>query len=121
VLLLTALGILGTLLGASIVEYAVLSALGVMVLQVLAGLAVLRLPAAPGRFGLSDRARRIVGTGFVATSAVFGLLGAVQRPGLALAFGVAAGLGFLYYAARRGVLARRGIQLDHLITRRHAS
>jgi len=121
VILLTGLGVLGTLLGASIVQYAVLSALGVMVLQVMAGLAVLRLPAAPGRYGLRDGTRRIVGTAFVVTSAVFGGLGALQQPRLALGFGVAAGLGFLYYAARRAVLARRGVQLDHLITRRHPS
>lgn len=121
VILLTCLGVLGTLLGASIVEYAVLSALGVMVLQMMAGVAVLRLPAAPGRFGLRDRTRRIVGIGYVATSAVFGVFGALQQPRLALGFGAAAGLGFLYYAARRAALARHGIQLEHLITRRHAS
>lgn len=121
VVLLAGLGVAGTLPGASIVDYAVLSALGVMVLQVLAGLAVLRLPANPGRFGLREGTRRIVGIGFVVTSGAFGLVGAVQRPGLALAFAVAAALGFLYYAARARTLARRGVQLDHLITRRHTS
>lgn len=121
VLLLTGLGVAGTLVGASVIDYALLSALGVMVLQVMAGLAVLRLPANPGRFGLRERTRRIVGIGFVVTSGAFGLLGAAQRPGLALVFAVAAALGFLYYAARARTLARRGIQLDHLITRRHTS
>ena len=121
VVLLTALGALGTALGKSIIDYAVLSALGVMVLQAMAGIAVLRLPANPARFGLRDRTRRIVGVSFVGTSALFGVLGAVQRPGLAAAFAGAAAAGFLYYGARGRTLARRGIALDHLITRRHAS
>ena len=81
---------------------------------------MLRLPVNPGRFGLGKRTRKVVGIGFIVTSALFGVLGAVQRPGLALAFAGVAGLGFLYYGARGRVLARRGLNLDHLITGRHA-
>ena len=120
VVLLTALGILGTILGRTIFDYAVLSALSIMVIQALAGYSVLRLPVDRSRFGLGDRTRKVVGIGFIVTSALFGVLGAAQRPGLALGFAGVAGLGLLYYGARGRVLARRGINLDQLITGRHA-
>ncbi len=121
VVLLTGVSLLGALLGRSIVDYAVLSALGVMTLQALAGIAVLRHATVPGRFGLRDGTRKVVGALFLVVSGLFGVMGAAQRPGLALGFAVAAALGFLYYGARARVLARRGIRLDHLIVRRHAS
>ena len=120
VVLLTALGVLGTLLGRTIFDYAVLSALSIMLIQAMAGYSLLRLPVNPARFGLGERTRKVVGIGFILTSTLFGVLGAAQRPGLALAFAGVTGLGFLYYGVRGRVLARRGLNLDHLITGRHA-
>ena len=121
VVLLTGVSLLGTLLGRSILDYAVLSALGVMTMQAMAGVAVLRHATVPGRFGLRSGTRKVVGVLFLVTSVLFGTMGAMQRPGLALGFGVTAALGFLYYVARGRVLARRGIRLDHLIVRQQAS
>jgi amino acid transporter len=116
VVTLTVLGLLGVLAGAALFDYALLAVLGVLFLQVCAGLALLRMPSysTPGRFALPAGWRRIVGLGLIITSGAFALFGALERPVVALVFGLVMLAGILYYSARRQLLLARGQQLDEL-------
>ena len=116
VVTLTGLGLLGVLAGAGLYDYALMAVLGVLFLQVCAGIALLRMPSysTPGRFALRAGFRRFVGMGLIITSAAFALFGAVERPMVAVVFGAVMLAGFLYYSARRQILLARGQQLDEL-------
>jgi basic amino acid/polyamine antiporter, APA family len=117
VVTLTVLSLIGVLFGASLLDYALLTVLGVMVVQGCAGLALLRMPvhSTPTRFALRGRLRTVVGKGLVITSAGFGLVGAIDRSLVALLFALIMGAGFVYYSARRRTLAALGHQLDDIL------
>ena len=116
VVTLTLLGLIGVLAGAALFDYALMAVLGVLFLQVCAGIALLRMPSyrTPGRFALSAGWRRIVGLGLIITSGAFALFGTLERPVVALVFGLVMLAGILYYSARRQLLLARGQQLDEL-------
>ena len=116
VLVLTGLALLGVLAGAALLDYALLAVLGVMFMQVGAGVALLRMPSysSPGRFALRGKPRRTVGIGLIVTSGSFALVGSLERPAVALVFAVVMATGLLYYSARRRALAARGQHLDEL-------
>jgi amino acid transporter len=121
VALVTALGLLATLLGASIREYAVLAVICVMLLQIFAGLVVLRLPRAfpeeakRAGFRLGRVGRVVFGGLTIASSTAFLVLGVVDSPRNGIACLGVLGLGVAYYYARRAVLARRGHSLDQML------
>lgn len=117
VLLLTGMSLLGVLYGRSITEYAIMTVQGVMFLQILAGLAVFRLPKLmPQEFAdspspLSPAVHNMFCVGLVVVSALFILVGAVESPrstGVMLAL---VAVGAVYYAVRRRVLDARDVRL----------
>lgn len=118
--------ILGVSMQRSFVEYASMSVLCVMVIHILQGVAILMLPTRmPGHFAaaeykLADTARRFWGIGLVVLSSVFILSGlAGDRVG-GVVYLVACGVGALWYLARKAMLARRGLSIEHLL-REHAA
>jgi APA family basic amino acid/polyamine antiporter len=117
VILLTTLSVAGVLAGGTILEYALVAVLGVMVVQALMGLAVVRLPRAEeaGRFGLGPVARHRLGRALFVVSLLFAGVGAAGGGRGLSAFAVLSVLGAVYYQARRRVLARRGLQIADLL------
>jgi hypothetical protein len=117
VALLTTLSVGGILAGGTILEYAMVAVLGVMVVQGLIALAVMRLPksAEPGRFGLGVLARRRLGTGLFVVSLLFAGVGVASGGRSGIAFAVLTLLGGVYFQARRRFLARQGIQISDLL------
>lgn len=120
VIALTVIVLGGVAAGAGLMEYALLAVEAVVFTQILAGLAVLRLPPPPGRdrFALRGALRPCVGLGLMITSAGFLVIGAMQSPTVTLVFGLLLGLGLLYYRLRRAALASHGIRLDDLLASR---
>jgi APA family basic amino acid/polyamine antiporter len=121
VALVTGLGVLGTLLGATIREYAVLAVISVMLLQVFSGLVVLRLPRAlpeeskRSEFRLGRVGRALFGGLTIASSIVFMVLGVIDSPRHGIAYLVVLALGIAYYYYRRAALARQGHDLDRTL------
>jgi amino acid transporter len=117
VVLLTVLSLGGVLAGGSILEYAMIAVLGVMVVQALIAVAVMRLPRAeePGRFGLGALARRRVGIVLLGVSVLFAGVGAAEGGRSVPVFVALTLLGAVYFQARRRALARRGIQIADLL------
>jgi APA family basic amino acid/polyamine antiporter len=121
VVLASVLAAIGVLLGATIVEYAIMGVFGAMIVQGFAGLAVLRMPAAmPERFAASPFrlgrwARLLFGGGLMLSSAIFILIGVTQSVRSALTFGafLAAGVGYYYW--RRGRLRAEGFDLEEAL------
>lgn len=101
VLALSGLSLLATAVGASVRQYAVLTAMCLMVVQGILGWAALRVPTqAPNEweqsaFRLSLGALRFFAFGLVVISALFFALGGMQSPSNALAFGVIAVFGLV--------------------------
>jgi len=126
VMLVSALGFLATLLGASIREYAVLAVICVMLLQIFAGLVVMRLPRAfpeakNAEFRLGPIGRVVFGGTTILSSIAFLVLGVVDSPRNGIACLVVLGLGVVYYYARRAVLARQGRSLDDALQSGHSA
>lgn len=117
VALLTMLSVGGVLVGGTILEYAMVAVLGVMVVQGLIALAVMRLPrsAEPGRFGLGAPARRRLGVALFTVSLLFAGVGASAGGRSLAAFVALTVLGTVYYQVRRRLLARRGIHIADLL------
>ena len=107
VVALTALSILAVSRGASIRDYAVTTALCMMAVQALLGMAAWRLPDVlpeawhASAFRLAIGAHRFFSGGLVVVSLVFFAVGVVQSGSNALAFLALWGMGGVYYAARR--------------------
>lgn len=120
VLLLAGLALTCILFGASITEYAIMTVQGVMVLQVLAGIAVYRVPTAlPERyaaapFKLPAVWHRFFCVGLIVVSAGFLVLGARMSPGPSAILVAAIVLGAGYYVARRRYLWARGVAVEEL-------
>jgi len=117
VLLLTALSVAGVLAGGSIVEYARVAVLAVMVAEGLIALAVMRLPrsAEAGRFGLAPVARQRLGIALAAVSLLFAGVGVASGGRSVAAFAVLTLMGGVYFEGRRRFLARRGIHFADLL------
>ena len=116
----------GVLMGRSFTEYASMSVLCVMVVHVLQGVVVLRLPkrrpehfAAAG-YRLGPAGRLFWGAGLIVCACGFILAGLASDRIGAIVYLAACGLGALWYAVRRLVLQRRGLRIDELMLR-HAS
>jgi APA family basic amino acid/polyamine antiporter len=121
VALVTALGLAGILVGGTIREYAVLAVISVMLLQVFAGVVLLRLPTAlpdafaSSEFRLGPMARAVFGGLTIASSLAFMVLGVLDSPRHGLAYLGLLALGVAYYVARRARLAREGYRLDDVL------
>ncbi|HEX9165081.1 MAG TPA: APC family permease [Gemmatimonadales bacterium] len=117
VVLLTALSVAGVLAGGSIVEYATVAVLGVMVVQGLIALAVMRLPRSdePGRFGLAAAARQRLGIVLFVVSLLFAGVGLASGGRSVAAFAGLTLMGGVYFQGRRRFLARRGIHIADLL------
>jgi APA family basic amino acid/polyamine antiporter len=121
VALVTGLGVLGILLGGTIRQYAVLAVISVMLLQVFAGMVILRLhrvlPDAErgSEFRLGPVARWVFGGLTIVSSAAFMALGVLDEPRHGIAYLGVLGLGVGYYYARRAVLAGQGCDLDETL------
>jgi len=121
-----AVAILGVSMQRSFVEYASMSVLCVMVIHILQGVAILLLPTRmPGHFEaaeykLGHRARLFWGVGLVVLASVFILSGlAADRVG-GIVYLIACGIGGLWYLARKWMLAKQGLSIEHLL-REHAA
>jgi APA family basic amino acid/polyamine antiporter len=118
--------ILGVSLQRSFAEYASMAVLCVMVVHVLQGIVIIRLPnrlpahfAAAG-FRLSPLGRIAWGSGLVMCAIGFITVGlAADRVG-AIVYLVACGIGAVWYVIRRRTLRERGIRLEELLLN-HAS
>lgn len=103
ILLLIVIALVCVLFGAQIKDYAILTVLGVMLLQGLASIAVLRLPkAAPAeyaqaRFKLAGFWRAFFCGGLLLTSVLFAVVGILDSPRASLVFLGAVALGSVYY------------------------
>ncbi len=118
--------IVGVSMQRSFVEYASMSVLCVMVIHILQGVAILLLPSRmPGHFEaaefkLSTGARAFWGAGLVVLATVFILSGlAADRVG-GIVYLIACSVGALGYLARKWMLARQGLSIEHLL-REHAA
>jgi len=121
VLLITGLCLAAVLVGARITEYAVLSVVGLLVLQLLLGLAALRLPRvmeeryASAGFRLSPGRLRFFAVGLMLCSVAFLAIVLVDSPTLlALDAGYVV-LGLACFGLRRASLARRGVRIRDLV------
>lgn len=103
VLLLGALALVATAVGASIREYAVTTAMCMMAVQGVLGMAAVRVPSrAPeawrtSMFQLSPAALRVAGWGLVLISAMFFVLAALQQPVSLIVFAAVVAGGFTIY------------------------
>jgi basic amino acid/polyamine antiporter, APA family len=125
-LAMSVVAIAGALIGRSFTEYASMSVLCVMVVQILSGLTIVvlptRMPAAfqAAAFKLGPRARWFWGIGLTVCSLGFIIAGLMGDTIGALIYVVAFGIGALGYAARRFTLRRRGVRIEDLLLRRAA-
>jgi hypothetical protein len=92
-----------------------------MLLQVFAGLVVLRLPRTlPGAFAESEFrlgpiGRWTFGGLTIVSSVAFLVLGVLDSPRNGIAYLAVIGLGVAYYYVRRSMLAARGYSLDETL------
>ena len=109
VLVIGALSLLGANFGGTVVQYAQIAVMGLMVIQVMTGIALLKLPGKlpdvyaassfkPGKFTL-----RFISIGYIVFSMIFLVILAVDQPKSVLSGAVFMGLGFAWYlVASRG-------------------
>jgi len=110
------LSLLGVFMGASITRYATLAVVAIMVVQVLASLAFLRMGrggemVAEG-FRLGASTRMLVGTGLIVFSLGFTVIAVIGSPASSMAFLALIGAGAAYYQLRKRGLERRGIRIE---------
>lgn len=121
VLLVTSLAVASILVGGTIRQYAMMAVMGVMLLQIVQGLTLLRLPAAlPAEWrsaGFRPRiaARWIVAVLLVMVSAAFLYLGLTDNARVSALYLVAVLVGVAYYYGRRAALARTGYNMDDVL------
>lgn len=118
VLLLTVTSIIAVLIGAKISEYATVIVIGLMLAQVLLGVATLRLPtvmpdrSAKAAFELSSFWRVFLALGLIVSSTVFIVVGVLQAPGSGLLLGLLILAGAAFYVLRKRFLKSRGIDME---------
>lgn len=117
VLFITVVSMLGIIIGTSIQNYANVTVLGFMIIQILIGLSVWRIPRlmpenyARAPFKLSPFWRSFFCWGLVAISAVFLVIGIATSPESTLIYFVCLVLGVGWYLHRQRALRRQGIDL----------
>jgi APA family basic amino acid/polyamine antiporter len=125
-LFMCAVAMAGVLMRRSFTQYASMSVLCVMVMHVLQGVVVLRLPhRLPGHFlaagyRLGPRARAFWGGGLILSACGFILAGLATDLAGGVVYLAACGLGAVWYASRRAALERRGLRIEELMLR-HAA
>jgi len=121
---MSGVAVAGALIGRSFIQYASMSVLCVMVVQILSGLAVVVLPMrmpssfAAAAFRLGPRARAFWGIGLMICSSGFIVVGLMGDAVGAVIYAVACAGGATLYAVRRITLLRHGIRIEDLLLRR---
>ncbi len=119
--LMTVLSIVAVLLGGTIRQYAMMAVMGVMILQVLQGLALLRMskamPAewAAAGFRLEGASRTVVVTLLLVMSAGFFAMGFLDNLVISAGYLAVLAAGAAYYAIRRRRLAASGYDMDAVL------
>lgn len=121
VLVITGLSLCAVMVGGGVAEFAILTVVGLMVLQIMIGVAVLKLPKkmpeeyrAAG-FKLAGWKLPFFSIGLVVFSAVFLGVAIVDRPRLVLAAAAYLIVGVIYFYWRSNLLRQRGISIQNLI------
>ena len=123
ILMVGGLSLIGTLIGTSIQNYAIMTVLGFMIIQCLSGLAVLNLPKklperyAKAKFKLKGFALPFFSIGLVIISLAFLVVGVIQSFLSALIFLGLVGLGALLYILRKNALEKKGLRLEEMLTK----
>lgn len=123
ILLAGGISLCGILVGASIQNYATMTVLGFMIIQILAGLAVLNLPKKlpqrykESKFKLRGFALPFFSIGLILISVVFIVIGIEQSVVSALIFLGFVALGSGGYVLRRNTLRKNGIILEKMLTK----
>jgi basic amino acid/polyamine antiporter, APA family len=121
---MSAVAIAGALIGRSFIQYASMSVLCVMVVQILSGLAVVLLPTRmpssfeASAFKLGRAARLFWGVGLMVCSFGFIVAGLIGDVTGAVIYVAAFAAGAAGYAFRRTTLRRRGVRIEALLLRR---
>jgi ethanolamine permease len=123
VAMLGGLSLIGTAVGASIKNYAIMTVLGFMIFQILAGIVVLRLPKKlperyeAAQFKLKGFSRPFFSIGLILISTLFFVLGIMESPVPSLIYLVLVILGILVYKLRKNYLQKKGLYLKEMLTK----
>ena len=120
ILLITALGVAGVLLGAGIVQYAFITVMGVMTVTLLMAIGVMRMKKRmplvyeQSPYKLQGFWRYFWSVGAILIAAVYILLGFVESPASVGLFFTAIAVGGVVYLERRWRLKRKGIDIREI-------
>ncbi len=121
VILITAVSLIGILIGTTIKNYANVTAIGFMIVQMLIALSMLRIPRvmpenyARAPYKLNNFWRGFFCWGLLVISAIFFIIGIVDSlPSMVIYFSCLA-LGILYYFFRKAALSRQGIDIRQIL------
>ncbi|MFC2163589.1 APC family permease [Acidobacteriota bacterium] len=123
ILLAGGIALVGILFGASIQNYAIMTVLGFMIIQILAGLAVLNLPKRlpdrykEAKFKLKGFALPFFSIGLIVVSVVFIVIGIEQSLISALIYLAFVALGAVGYVLRKRILEKQGQKLEEMLTK----
>ena len=123
ILLLGGLSLIGTAVGASIMNYAIMTVLGFMIFQILSGIVVLWLPKKlperyeAAQFKLKGFSRPFFSVGLILLSALFFVLGIIESPVPSLIYLALVTLGILLYKLRKNYLQKKGLYLEEMLTK----
>lgn len=112
----------GILIGTSILNYAVITVVGFMLMQILVGISVLRMPRmmpeefAKAPFKLKPFWRKFFCWGLIILSAIFLVAGASTSIESVLIYLVCVILGIGWYYYRKAALRRKGIDINSVLT-----
>jgi APA family basic amino acid/polyamine antiporter len=121
ILTVATVGFIGTAVGATITGYALAAVMSIMLLQILSAAAVFALPKrSPERFAkaafrLHAPWNAICSVGLILVSLLFIGLGVAQDPGAAVIFVGLILVGATYYAVRKAMLRRQGLQIEDVL------
>ena len=121
VLLMTALAVGSVLVGGTIRQYAMMAVMSVMLLQIILGITLLRLPArlpeawATVGFRLGPVGRAVTAALLVLTSVGFFLIGLTDNWRISALYLGVVGLGLGYYFVRRASLRSHGYDMDAVL------
>jgi APA family basic amino acid/polyamine antiporter len=123
IIMIGALPLIGVAMGASIKNYAIMTVLGFMIFQILAGIVVLRLPKIlperyeAAQFKLKGFARPFFSIGLILISILFIILGIKESPVPSLIYLILVILGILVYKLRKNYLQNKGLYLEEMLTK----
>lgn len=121
IVVLAVCALASVLAGGTIRQYAMMAVMSVMVLQILMGLSLLRLPRilpvewARAGFRLGPVARPVVAGALILVSLAFFAMGFLDNLTVSAGYAAVVAVGLLYYLARRRWLLARGIRLDDVL------